>query len=1376
MADERRPGPLKGGGEMGALMRAFDWARTSLGPVEEWPQSLRTAASIVLQSRFPMYIAWGPEYVQLYNDGYRPILGSTKHPAALGNRAANTFAESWHIIGPMFDDVRRGNATGAEDWMLPLDRHGYLEECYFTFSYSPISAGTGEVAGVIVTVTETTARVLGERRLRILHELSNQTGKVKTPEEACATAAKVLEGHDADVPFALFYLLDGEGATARLAATVRMAPGGPASPMQLEVGRDGEKKWPLSRVIQSGDVEVVTDLQARFGALPGGRWPEQAATGVVQPIARPGSKTPYGLLLAGVSPRRKLDKQYLDFFSLVASHVATALTNASAFEQERQRAQVLAELDRAKTAFFSNVSHEFRTPLTLLLGPAEDALAAGESLEPAERERWSLVLRNGRRLAKLVNTLLDFARIEAGRADASYAPTDLAPVTAELASMFHSAIERAGLRLSLDLQPIGEPVFVDREMWEKIVLNLLSNALKFTFEGEIAVSLQRREGHVELVVRDSGTGIAAAELPHLFERFHRIRGARARTQEGSGIGLALVQELARLHGGRIEATSAEGQGSTFRVRVPLGSSHLPADRIGVPKSTRPFASVGAYVEEANQWGPGPAAAESVERLESGPRARILLIDDNADMRSYVSRLLRDRWEVQEVSDGLTALEVIRERPPDLVLSDVMMPGLDGFALVRELRQDPRHQLLPVILLSARAGEEATAEGLEAGANDYLVKPFSARELLVRVSSLLGAARTARETQAIVEEERARLYMHFMQAPFPIGVLRGPQHVFELANDEALHVWGKDRGIIGKPIVLAMPELVGQAFIGYLDGVLQTGVAFHGKEALARLARGPQGAVEDTYFNFVYSPLRDRSGAVEGVLVCGFEVTDQVVARRVVEKALAEAARLNDELGRAEQLFRIMADNLPQLAWSARPDGYIEFYNRRWYEYTGTTFEEMRGWGWKSVHAPEMLEEAVARWQRSLNSGEPFEMEFPLRDAHGRFRWFLTRVNPLKDARGNVLRWVGTNTDVHEQREARRRTNEFLAMLGHELRNPLSPILTAIDLSRMRGDQSRELRVIDRQARHLVRLVDDLLDVSRITRGHIELRARPLKLGEVIASALEIARPLVEANRHVVRTEVPDDLLLVADATRLAQALANLLTNAAKYSPPGTTIDVVTERYDGKVAVKIRDQGIGIPSDMLDKVFDLFVQLPEGKDRSLGGLGLGLAIVRSLIELHGGTVVARSDGLGKGSEFIVELPIGQPKEAGPAPAPPLPIPEGQGTRVLLVDDNEDAVSLLSDGLEHLGYEVRIALNGSEALRIAETFQPQVGLLDIGLPGMNGYELAKRLRAILPCDSRLIALTGYGQETDREAAERAGFALHLVKPVELADLERALASVR
>jgi signal transduction histidine kinase len=434
---------------------------------------------------------------------------------------------------------------------------------------------------------------------------------------------------------------------------------------------------------------------------------------------------------------------------------------------EQRRAELLAELDRAKTAFFNNVSHEFRTPLTLLLGPLEQVLSApGERLAPDEREQLEIAYRNGLRLLRLVNSLLDFSRLEAGRLQSAYAPTDLAMTTAELASLFHSAAEHAGLELRVDCPPLPEPVYVDRDQWEQIVLNLLSNALKFTFTGTITVALRAESDQVVLTVRDTGTGIPPAELPHVFERFHRVEGARARTQEGTGIGLALVQELVRLHGGTVDVTSAVGEGSTFTVAIPRGAAHLPSDRL-MPAAEPRAVGAAANVEEVRGWlsDDGVSFARDDEPVGTpggavpDRSARILIADDNADTRAYLVRLLRGHAAVRAVGDGLTALEAARAWEPDLVLTDVMMPGLDGFGLLQAVRADPRLRPASVILLSARAGDQARVEGLRAGADDYLMKPFAAAELLARVDGQLALVRLRGEARAAEERERMGADLH-----------------------------------------------------------------------------------------------------------------------------------------------------------------------------------------------------------------------------------------------------------------------------------------------------------------------------------------------------------------------------------------------------------------------------------------------------------------------------------------------------------------------------------------------------------------------------------------------------------------------------------------
>ena len=796
---------LAAGGEMGRLVQSIDWSATLIGPIQGWPQSLRTAVSICLSCRFPLLICWGPELVMLYNDAYRPILGVAKHPQAMGARVADMWPEIWHVIGPMLEGVlQRGEATYSEDLRLLLDRNGYEEECYFTLSFSPIRGESGEVCGVFTPVTETTQRVLGERRLRTLRQLAEDTSDARTPEEACERAATVIAENPDDLPFALIYLLDGEGRLAQLYGATGLDAGSAAAPSTVDLS-DPEATV-LATVAKTGQAELVID--ALGGIAPDDLAPDDLAlddlaldgpggvarSALVLPVQQAGQRSLAGLLVAGISPRRALDADYRAFCELVAGHVATAVANARAYDAERQRAEALAELDRQKTAFFSNVSHEFRTPLTLILGPLEDVLADAERpLHPDHREQLKAVGRNATRLLVLVNALLDFSRLEAGRLEAWCTPTDIAGLTAEIASMFRSAAEHAGLYLDIDCPPLAQPVYLDRSMWEKVLLNLLSNALKFTFTGGITVRVRPAGDQVEVTVADTGTGIPPEELPLLFQRFHRVRNARSRTFEGTGIGLALVKELVDMHGGTVEVTSAVGEGSVFTVSIPLGRDHLLPEAIA--SSERQLSNavpLDAYLDDVLRWVRAPEVEERAAPPGAGS-SRILLVDDNADMREYLTRLLRPHWHVEAVPDGLTALAAAREQLPDLVLTDVMMPGMDGFELLRALREDPRTHRLPVVMLSARAGEAAAVGGLEAGADDYLVKPFSAQELIARIRANLRMAQV-RDALARREGQHATVLRGLADAAAALTSAASVDEIIEVITGHARELIGADHAV------------------------------------------------------------------------------------------------------------------------------------------------------------------------------------------------------------------------------------------------------------------------------------------------------------------------------------------------------------------------------------------------------------------------------------------------------------------------------------------------------------------------------------------------------------------------------------------------------
>ncbi len=826
---------FSGPGEMARLMRSLDWRASPLGDPDHWPRSLRVAIRILLGSGYPMYIAWGPEFIQFYNDAYRPILGRLKHPGALGSGTPQTFPELWTFIGPMFHRVlEEGQDTTLHRQALFLNRNGYLEECYYDLSYSPIPADDlGKVGGVLVTCTEVTNAVLDQRRLQTVRDLGAIHPQAHTAEAVCHAAAEVLAQNQLDFPFAAIYRMAPDGRSVTLAAVSGAAPGDPACPLVLPISN--EAVWPVERALTASSLVHVSALSERFPSLPPGPWPEPPQEAALIPFTAT-SAQPVGFLLAGISARKQLDAAMEQFLVRCADAIGGRLANASAYEDARRRAESLAELDRAKTVFFSNISHEFRTPLTLIASPLDD-LAASTTLSEGDQDRVALAQRNVARLHRLVNNLLDFSRIEAGRVNATFEPVDLASFTAELASGFQSTFEKAGITLSVHAAPIAEPIFVDRDMWEKIVLNLLSNAFKFTFTGGVSVSVIENAGTVEVRVADSGVGIPASELPRLFQRFHRIEGTRGRSYEGTGIGLALVQELVRIHDGTVSVVSQEGSGTQFTITLKKGSSHLdPRQVLHTPADRARPLRVEGFVSEALRWIDAPAEpvpadilplqADAMDASEAHPsrkRYRVLVVDDNADMRHYLQRLLEQYFDVALASNGQTALRQIHAACPDLVLTDAMMPVMDGYGLLREIRATPAIASLPVIMVSARAGTEREIEGREAGADDYVSKPFAARELVTRIRSVLKIAEIRAASDAALKESDARSRQILERTSDAVFVLDRNWR-FSYLNGNAVALIADRRDLLGKNVWEEFPDAVGTEFWRQYHRVMEEGVS------------------------------------------------------------------------------------------------------------------------------------------------------------------------------------------------------------------------------------------------------------------------------------------------------------------------------------------------------------------------------------------------------------------------------------------------------------------------------------------------------------------------------------------------------------------------
>ena len=891
------------GGEMGALMGVLDWTKTAVGPVASWPQSLKTAVRIILTSRYAMFVWWGQELVNLYNDPYRSFLG-IKHPAALGKSARQVWAEVWDKIGPRVEAVLlRGESTYDEALLLLLARHGYPEETYFTFSYSPLPNDNGSVGGLFCAVTEETQRVIDERRLRLLRKITAAMAESLALSQVCESAARCLANAPRDLPFTLIYLLDAEGKRLNKSAETGFITAHPAAPASVSLD-DESAVWPFCTVVESGHAVFVEDLSSRFNEVPRGEWDDEPGSAILLPIAQRGQPRPTGVFVAGLNPYRKFDDDYRGFVSLLSAQIGNALANAVAYETEHQRAEALVKLDRAKTQFFGNVSHEFRTPLALMLGPLEDVLSEGRKALGPERHKHLVVAhRNALRLLKLVNTLLDFSRIEAGRLDAVYEPTDLCRFTREVCSVFRSAMEKAGLGFSVECEPISEPVYVDRDMWEKIVLNLLSNAFKFTLEGSVAVRLSVSGNNAQLSVTDTGTGIPAEELDRVFERFHRVERSRGRTFEGTGIGLALVRELAKLHGGTVEVASSLGTGSTFTLTVPLGKVHLPANRIREQQTRQTTALLGKiYIEEARNWLPqgsgAPANEPVVSMLPSlaaaeaaGQRELIVLADDNADMREYVAHLLREKYRVHAVCDGQEAVEATRQLHPDLVLTDVMMPALDGFGVLDSIRADPTLSSTPVILLSARAEEESRVEGWHAGANDYLVKPFTSRELLARIGSHLAMSKIRKEQ--VMASQRLAAIVESTDDAIISTDLKG---IVTSWNRAAENMFGyRAEEMAGRSITAIIPN----EFLADEPRILETIARGERIDHFETVRLTKNGQSIDV--SLTVSPVTDEKGRIVGAAKIARDITQQ--------KQTERAQRINERLASVGRLAATIAHEI-----------------------------------------------------------------------------------------------------------------------------------------------------------------------------------------------------------------------------------------------------------------------------------------------------------------------------------------------------------------------------------------------------------------------------------------------------------------------------------
>ncbi|MEN3349822.1 MAG: hypothetical protein V7632_3457 [Bradyrhizobium sp.] len=1306
-----------GSSELAGLHKGFDWASTSLGAPEAWPDSLKTAVRIMLTSQQPIWIGWGDDLAFLYNDPYKSIIGG-KHPRALGQPTRVVWHEIWDEIAPLLTKAMSGSeGTYVEAQLLIMERNGFPEETYYTFSYSPIPDADGLPAGIFCANTDDTQRVISERQLSLLRELASRAAEARSVDEACARSAAALATDPQDLPFAMIYLIDPDQQVARLAAVSGIGPH--HFGVKPALALDGSEAWPVAEAGVSRDGVVVPDLKGLFGVdFPSGGWRQAPQQGIVLPILAAGD-VPAGFLIAGLNPFRLYDARYASFLGLVCAQIAAAINNAQAYEDERRRAEALAEIDRAKTTFFSNVSHEFRTPLTLMLSPLEELLSKSRGdLLPDQSALLDIAQRNGQRLLKLVNTLLDFARIEAGRVSACFEPVDLVALTSDLASNFRSAVERAGLHLVIETQALPYQVHVDRDMWEKIVLNLLSNAFKFTFEGRIEVAIKAsRDGNAaEVTVRDSGTGIPAEALPHIFERFQRVEGARGRSFEGSGIGLALVRELVKQHGGQIRVDSEVDRGTAFTVTLPFGTDHLPAEQINAARPAARSSSMRAqaYLVEALGWldggdeRPDPSSSDDLgftAPAAPGRRHHILLADDNADMRDYVRRLLAPLYDVEAVADGQAALEAAWRRRPDLVLSDIMMPRLDGISLLNALRSDQDLKSLPVIFLSARAGEEATVEGLQIGADDYLVKPFSARELLARVAANLELSATRSERAVRLEEEA---------------------HVLEVLNKVGSTVAGEinlDRAV--QIVTDAATELTGAAFGSFFYNVINdkgesyTLYALSGvpREAFSRfpmprntavfgptfrgegivrsddILRDPRYGKNDPHHgmprghlpvrSYLAAPVVSRSGEVLGGLFFGHPEPGVFTERseRLIAGIAAQAATAID----TARLFQAAER---EVAERRRAEAALQALN--------TTLEQRV---LEEVHERTKAEEQLRQIQKMEAVGQ------------------LT--GGIAHDFNNMLAVIIAGLNLVQRKLARGETDVERFLEG------------AVDGAQRAAGLTQRLLAFSRQQP----LAPVTLDANRMISGMADLLSRTLGETTDLETVLSAGLWQIRADPGQLESAILNLCVNGRDAMSGDGKLTLETANAYVDEAAARTYAIPAGQY---VMIAVADNGTGMTGEVIAKAFDpFFTTKGVGK-----GTGLGLSQVYGFVRQSGGHVKIYSE-IGVGSTVKIYLPryrgAAEPDFVRRAPIASY---RGQKNEVILVVEDEDRVRGVSvEALRELGYTVIGAANPREALQLVDGGL-SVALLftDVVMPSMSGHELAVQARARIP-NLKVLYTTGY-----------------------------------
>ncbi|ORX86570.1 hypothetical protein K493DRAFT_291249 [Basidiobolus meristosporus CBS 931.73] len=1262
---------LSGGGIMGEMLRNYDWSSSPLGPVTKWPQSLLTAVSLCMASTLPMAVWWGPRFTIIYNDAYQGVAGQ-KHPSMFGKEGPVHWAELWDDIGPLADLAMQGTNSYVEDNLLFMTRKGYLEETYITWSYIPIRQEDGTVGGFLNPYIEVTERILAERRLKTLKDINADAAMAKDTREMLSSIGTVLSENPYDIPFAALYthiLPDDEeieesydsvssattkSDTLHLTQTIGIPEEHPSMfpVIRLAPSFQTNTLQDAVRLAYESKQSVKVELGEWFGEVPIRGWDAAATQAIVSPIMGSNKDGVLGVIVMGLNPRREYDENYETFVDLVCRQTRSAIINISAYEEEVRRFKELAAIDRAKTAFFSSVSHELRTPLTLILGPVKDLLLE-KDLAKETRAKLTYMHRNAERLLRLVNLLMDFSKIEAGRMQATFQETNLGKFTADLASMFRSAIEKGGVQFEVDCERMERNVWVDRDMWEKIVFNLIGNAFKFTMKGSITVKLASSEddSHAILSVADTGDGIPSHEIMRVFERFHRVEGRRGRSHEGTGIGLALTQELAKLHGGTVGVTSEFGKGSVFTVHIPFGCSHLPKDRlitalmeqVDEAEVDMPSRYGRSIVDEARHWLPlsdedsteyrsntsstDSNAGGSVTFPVVSRGCRVLLADDNVDMRKYIKSVLEKWWRVTEAEDGEQAYQMAIADPPDLIVSDVMMPNLDGYGLLKLLRTQPLTKLIPVILLSAQACEEARIDGLSAGADDYLVKPFSAKELVARVHTHLELGKLRVELERMVKERTKELIASearykTLTKLSPVGIFRTDlEGNVTYTNDKWWSISGHNREL--DPTAADFLSSVHPDDREHVDRIWKEAQRAQVSSAVEFRWKWANGETR-WCFNEMILQHDDE------MKPCGFvgALTDLTERKRLEQERLS-AVRL------AEQQQRHRAEEAEEV--KRQQELYIDM-----------TCHELRNPLNGIYHSADLLHESLEKVQKEVRKESIRKvanwLEKEIEDDLDVVDTITLCAQHQKKIADDVLHMSKINMNLLVLSKTKLRPIEVVTNVMRmfetevclkeiDLRFVVAEGYTRMEVDWVKGDPTRFTQILINFMTNAIRFTERVpfrqitvtLDASDRVPSELFIESPGMK------KVPQIGEPTREIGTGCTTNHLPKNLaecespVVESDSGDCGQEYFGAEGNRPAVAHPD----------DLYIAVAIKDSGVGMTTDEQTNLFKRFAQANPRTYAEFGGSGLGLFISKRLVELHDGKITVRSKK-GDGTTFTFYL--------------------------------------------------------------------------------------------------------------------------------------------